>query len=99
MSHRECADVVRLAALVRGDGRSALSQCGSQDERDAEAVGSIERAPRSGGRRGWVVSDLGKVPTDAVHQLGMQVPGGRAHAGAAPYEASRDKDRGVGMRL
>src|SRR5580765_261103 len=84
MPHRECADVMHLAALVRSDKRSALSQCGPQDERDAEAAAPIEGAPRSCGRRSWIVSNLGCVPTDAVHQLGMQVPGGRAHAGGAP---------------
>src|SRR6266478_5116532 len=99
MSHRECTDVLRLAAFVRGNWRSALPQRGSQNERDAEAVAPLEGPSRSGGRGCWIASDLGKVSTDAVHQLGMQVPGGRAHAGAAPYAPSRDKARGVRMRV
>src|SRR6266446_943606 len=99
MSHRGCADVMYLAAFVRGNWRSALPQRGSQNERDAEAVAPLEGPSRSGGRGSRILSDLGKVPTDAVDQLGMQVPGGRAHAGAASYAPSRDRARGVRMRV
>src|SRR2546426_496356 len=73
-----------VAGFVRGDRRSALSQRWSQDQRDAEGGAALEGPSRSAGRGCWIASDLGKVSTDAVHQLGMQVPGGRAHAGAAP---------------
>src|SRR5260370_18853226 len=91
MSHWECADVLRLAAFVRGDWRSALSQRGPQNERDAEAVAPGQGPSRSGGRGTWIVSHMGSVPTDAAHQLGMQVPGRRAHAGAASYSQCRGK--------
>jgi len=94
VSHRECADVLHLAASVRGDGRSALSQRGPQNERDAEAVAPGQGPPRSGGGCRWIVSHLGSVSTDAAHQLGMQVPGRRAHAGAAPYGRVRGPVRG-----
>src|SRR3981081_4327384 len=36
---------------------------------------------------------MGSVSTDAVYQLGMQVPGRRAHAGTASYARVRDKVR------
>src|SRR5712692_10126512 len=50
---------------------------------------------------------MGSVPTDAVHQLGMQVSGRRAHAGAATCarvrgkfrDKVRDEVRGVRMRV
>src|SRR5229473_7192431 len=107
MPHRECADVLHLAAFVRSDWRSALSKRGPQNERDAEAVATSQGPPRSGGWCSGIVSHLGSVPTDAVHQLGMQVPGRRAHAGAAPYPPVRYKVRnkvhykvrGIGMRV
>src|SRR5712692_5433550 len=93
MSHRECADVLRMAAFIRGDWRSALSQRGPQNERDAEAVAPGQGPSRSGRRGTWIVSHMGSVPTDAAHQLGMQVPGRRAHAGAASYAQCRGKVR------
>src|SRR5260370_8532374 len=93
MSNWECADVLRLAAVVRGDWRSALSQRGNHNERDAEAVAPGQGPSRSGGRGTWIVSHMGSVPTDAAHQLGMQVPGRRAHAGAASYAQCRGKVR------
>src|ERR1700674_2681518 len=115
MSHRKCADVLHLAALVRSDWRSALSQRGPQNERDAEAVAPSQGSPRRGGRGSGIVSHLGSVSTDAVYQLGMQVPGRRAHAGAPSYARvrgrvrdkvrgrvrrnARDKVRGIGMRV
>src|SRR3981081_2523916 len=37
---------------------------------------------------------MGSVSTDAVHQLGLQGPGRRAHAGAASYARVRGKVRG-----
>src|SRR6266849_835535 len=93
MSHWECADVLCLAAFVRRNRRSALSQRSPQNERDAEAVAPGQGPSRSGGRGTWIVSHMGSVPTDAAHQLGMQVPGRRAHAGAASYAQCRGKVR------
>src|ERR1700692_819625 len=70
LPHRQCADVMRMAAFVRGHARSALSERRAQNERDAKADDPTQGPSRSDRRSGRIATYLGSVPTDEINQLG-----------------------------